>query len=108
MDSELELSEVFRLEAAGEEDIVREVGDQLAARWLRVSRFREGASAHIAVVAGAVQPWHGVAGWSGAGSARFLQVFKCSGTSDRGCGLVGDGVFHAALLAAVGVTAALV
>jgi hypothetical protein len=68
----------------------------------------EGASAHIAVVAGAVQPWHGVAGWSGAGSARFLQVFKWSGTSDRGCGLVGDGVFHAALLAAVGVTAALV
>jgi hypothetical protein len=42
MDSELELSEVFRLgEAAGEEDIVREVGDQLAAQWLRVSRFRK-------------------------------------------------------------------
>ena len=106
MDSELELSEVFRLgEAAGEEDIVREVGDQLAAQGVAVP---EGASAHIAVVAGAVQPWHGVAGWSGAGSARFLQVFKWSGTSDRGCGLVGDGVFHAALLAAVGVTAALV
>ena len=42
MASELELSEVFRLgEAAGEEDIVREVGDQLAAQWLRVSRFRK-------------------------------------------------------------------
>jgi hypothetical protein len=42
VDSELELSEVFRLgEAAGEEDIVREVGDQLSAQWLRVSRFRK-------------------------------------------------------------------
>jgi len=42
MDSELELSEVFRLgEAAGEQDIVRDVGDQLAAQWLRVSRFRK-------------------------------------------------------------------
>jgi hypothetical protein len=40
--SEAELGEVFRLgEAAGEEDIVREVGDRLAAQWLGVSRFRE-------------------------------------------------------------------
>jgi tetratricopeptide (TPR) repeat protein len=40
--SEAELGEVFRLgEAAGQADIVREVGDQLAAQWLEVSRFRE-------------------------------------------------------------------
>jgi hypothetical protein len=40
--SEVELGEVFRLgEAAGEIDIVREAGDELAARWMRVSRFRE-------------------------------------------------------------------
>jgi tetratricopeptide (TPR) repeat protein len=40
--SDVELSEVFRLgEAAGKADIVREVGDQLAARWMRASRFRE-------------------------------------------------------------------
>ena len=40
--SEVELFEVFRLgEAAGESDIVREVGDRLAAQWLPVSRFRE-------------------------------------------------------------------
>ena len=42
MTSEVELWEVFRLgEAAGEADIVREVGDRLAALWMRVSRFRE-------------------------------------------------------------------
>ena len=40
--SEVELLEVFRLgEAAGEADIVREVGDQLADHWMGVSRFRE-------------------------------------------------------------------
>ena len=40
--SEVELLEVFRLgEAAGERDIVREVGDRLAGQWIRVSRFRE-------------------------------------------------------------------
>jgi tetratricopeptide (TPR) repeat protein len=40
--SEIELGEVFRLgEAASEGDIVREVGDRLAAQWLPVSRFRE-------------------------------------------------------------------
>ena len=37
MPSEVELFEVFRLgEAAGEVEIVREVGDQLATRWLEV------------------------------------------------------------------------
>src|SRR4029453_16504143 len=42
MASEVEVAEVFRLgEAAGEADIVREVGDRLAAQWLGVSRFRE-------------------------------------------------------------------
>src|SRR5215468_1590938 len=42
MVSEVELWEVFRLgEAAGVEEVVREVGDRLAAAWLGVSRFRE-------------------------------------------------------------------
>ena len=42
MVSEVELLEVFRLgEAAGVEEVVREVGDRLAAAWLGVSRFRE-------------------------------------------------------------------
>jgi hypothetical protein len=40
--SEVELLEVFRLgEASSEADIVRDVGDRLAAHWERVSRFRE-------------------------------------------------------------------
>src|SRR5262249_59200004 len=42
MVSEVELLEVFRLgEAAGVEEVVREVGDRLAGAWLGVSRFRE-------------------------------------------------------------------
>src|SRR5215468_12536748 len=42
MVSEVELLEVFRLgEAAGVEEVVREVGDRLAGAWLRVSGFRE-------------------------------------------------------------------
>src|SRR5215475_6137293 len=42
MPSDVELLEVFRLgEAAGVEEVVREVGDRLAAVWLGVSRFRE-------------------------------------------------------------------
>jgi len=42
MPSDVELLEVFRLgEAAGVEEVVREVGDRLAAAWLGVSRFRE-------------------------------------------------------------------
>src|SRR5262249_48423545 len=40
MVSEVELLEVFRLgEAAGVEEVVREVGDRLAEAWLGVSRF---------------------------------------------------------------------
>src|SRR5215475_11778391 len=42
MVSEVELLEVFRLgEAAGVEEVVREVDDRLAVAWLGVSRFRE-------------------------------------------------------------------
>jgi tetratricopeptide (TPR) repeat protein len=42
MVSEVELLEVFRLgEAASDAEIVREVGDRLASRWHKVSRFRD-------------------------------------------------------------------
>src|SRR5215475_9775885 len=42
MPSDVELLEVFRLgEAAGVEEVVREVGDRLAAAWVGASRFRE-------------------------------------------------------------------
>jgi hypothetical protein len=42
MASDVELLEVLRLgEAAGEGEIVREVGDRLARQWGTVSRFRE-------------------------------------------------------------------
>src|SRR5262249_18318764 len=42
MPSDVEVLEVFRLgEGGGVEEVVREVGDRLAAAWLGVSRFRE-------------------------------------------------------------------
>ena len=68
MASEVELLEVFRLgEAAGEADIVREVGDRLAAELDAGVAVPGGAGAHVPVIAGAVQPEHAAVGWSGAG-----------------------------------------
>ena len=57
-------------EAAGEADIVREVGDRLAGSMDAGVSVPGGAGAHVPVIAGAVQPEHAVVGWSGAASGR--------------------------------------